>query len=130
MHDASETKHRTAIHRPDCVAGYRYTKDRQMMAEFCPDLVASDITFKNSKTGHNSHPYKDYQSIYPDWSIPTDATSQDCLYWMSFVARYKDKLARYYEDGEGSVIPPEVPSQWLKITKEALKKHLRSVYHV
>ena len=132
VHDVtSETKHRTAIHRPDCIAGYKYTADSRMEADFCPDLVTSDKKFKNAKTSQNSHPYKNYQSIYPDWSIPTDATSHDCLYWMWFVARYKDELAKYYEcDDSGRIKPPEVPNQWLQITKEALKKHLQKVYHL
>ena len=123
-HD-SEIKHRTAIHRPSNLASWRNSKTQVMVVDFCPALVSSKGTFKCQKTNDQPHPYKDYQTIYPDWAIPADVTSQDSLYWKWFVAKYNDDIARHY-----NAKPPSIPSQWLGVTKETLKKHLDDVHHL
>ena len=123
LHSMEFVKHMTVIHRPACIRGY--THDMQMEAGNCPYLVGTIKTFSNVCTGQNPCPFKDYQLCYPDWFISPDYTSHDSLYWQSFVARYKDNLARYY-----GCRPPLVPSSWLNITKEELKKHLQRLYHL
>ena len=85
-HD-SEIKHRTAIHRPSNLASWRNSKTQVMVVDFCPALVSSKGTFKCQKTNDQPHPYKDYQTIYPDWAIPADVTSQDSLYWKWFCSQ-------------------------------------------
>ena len=121
----SEAKHRTAIHRPSNLASWRNTKTQVMVVDFCPVLVSSDRTFKCQKTNDQPIPYKDYQSIYTDWAIPADVTSQDSLFWKWFVATYNEDITRYYD-----AKAPSIPAEWLDFTQEALKKHLEGVYHL
>ena len=121
----SETKHRTGMHRPSNLASWRRVDTQVMVVDFCPALVSSSATFQCKKTDDQPHPYKDYQAIYPDWTIPGDVTSQDSKYWMWFVAKYNNEIATYYH-----AKPPSVPTEWLNVTKEELKKHLEGVYHL
>ncbi len=40
--------------------------------------------------------YKDYQELYPNWSIPPDVSAGDSLYRMHFISKFKDDLAMWY----------------------------------
>ena len=116
-------KHVIAIHRPSCLGGYRYISSQEMVVDFCPAKVAGANTFKNAETGETSHPYKDYQSIYPNWHIPADPTAKDSLYWKSFVAKYMVEIAETF-----IAKPANVPEQWLAITPEDIEKDLNDIY--
>ena len=123
IHD--EQKHHIAVHRPECLGGYRWTKTNVLTTDFCPANVAGDINFRNAATNQKFHPYKDYQLIYPDWSIPPDLTSEGSLYWKRFIGKYREHLGRKF-----SAKPPEVPPQWHDIKWEEVEENLKSIYHL
>ena len=123
-HIDDDQKHKTAIHRPKCLGGYRWINTEELSTIFCPAHVATDdVTFKNAATNNESHPYKDYQSIYPDWSIPPDLTSEQSKYWMWFVGKYGEKLGERFD-----AKPPKVPPQWLEIEWKDVEEHLKQIY--
>ena len=124
-HIDDDQKHYIAVHRPEYLGGYRWSKTNVLTTDFCPALVAGDITFRNAATKQESHPFKDYQSIYPNWSIPPDLTSEGSLYWKRFVGKYKEELGRKF-----SAKPPKVPPQWHDIKWEEVEEHLNSIYHL
>ena len=115
-------KHKIAVHRPSFLGGYCWNKTSALMTDFCPALVASDRTFQN-KPNQKPHPYKDYQSIYPDWSIPPDHTSEESLYWKLFVGKYSKELERVFD-----TMPPQVPEQWLTIKWQDVENFLNKIY--
>ena len=118
--------HQVATHRPDCLAGYRWSSTKILATDFCPAQIADGgTTFSNTDTQHQSYSYSDYEKIYPDWSIPPDRTSKGSEYWMWFVGKYKEELGKKF-----SAKPPQVPSQWLKIKKEEAEKNLKETYKV
>ena len=113
--------HRTEVHRMDCLAKWRWTKNRKLSYDFCPAQLGSDYSFR-TKDG-KFHLYKDYKSVYESWEINPDVTSNDCLYWKRFIAHYGDCLADEYH-----ALPPETPLQWYSIKWEDIKKNLKEVY--
>ena len=117
--------HRVQIHRPNCLAGFRWTETEVLTTDFCPALVSDNEVFSNADTKKKQHSYKDYQEIYPDWSIPPDPTSAGSLYWMWFVGKYKEELSH-----ELGAEAPEVPAQWLEIKKEEVERKLKSMYNL
>ena len=120
-----DTPHRTAVHRPSCLAEWRNVKTQVMTSHFCTSLVASDGTFRDDRTKHQPHPYKQYDSIYPEWSIPPDPTTETCLYWKWFVGRYLHEIARTF-----NAKPANVPRSWLDIKWAELSKSLKDAYKV
>ncbi len=69
-HYEDRQKHQTAVHRMDCLAGWRL-KNKVLGTDFCPVEVARNRSFK--KRDHRAlHPYKKFQEVYPTWSIPPD----------------------------------------------------------
>lgn len=121
-HVQNGQKHRVEVHRPDCLAGWRWRG--VLTVDFCPAEVAGTRKFLHASSLFG-HPYKDYQSVYPDWSIPQDTTSEGSLYWLWFVAKYKESLSKHY-----GAQPPDVDSDWQKHTWSDLEKNLKQVYHL
>ncbi len=68
-------KHQTAVHRLDCLAGWRIKQTQVLATNFCPVEVASDHNFYKSD-GVTVHPYREFQEVYPAWSIPPDKTAE------------------------------------------------------
>ena len=55
-----------------------YTKE--MVLDLCSSSVASDIMFKNADTDWKPHPYKEYQTYYPNWIITPDPSREVSSY--------------------------------------------------
>ncbi len=119
----NERDHKTAVHRIDCLAGWRIKKSQLMHTGFCPDLVASDLQFYISDD--KLHSYKNYKEIFPNWSIPADMTSSSALYWRKFIYINKNKLAFDYH-----ALPAKVPSQWQKYKGEDIIADLKRLYNI
>ncbi len=115
-------KHRTAVHRMDCLAGWRHKDSQELGTIFCPVEVTSDHSFYQSDS-HTFHPYKKYQNVYPAWSIPPDKTAESFLYWKWFVSKYPDALTKEFD-----AKPPRVPPQWCEIEWHDVKANLRDIY--
>ena len=122
-HHVNDADHRTEVHRIDCLAGWRIRDTKVMTTDFCPALVCGEKFFY--KPDGERHPYKDYRSVYHNWSIPPDTTARSCLYWKWFVSTHRLALAKEY-----NALPPEVPPHWSQITWQEIKKDLESTYHI
>ena len=121
-HDKTE-RHRTEIHRIDCIAGWRYKETSVMSTGFCPALVAGDQSFY--KANNELQPYKQYISVYPDWFIPPNVTSKCTMYWKWFVSKYHKFLAEEYQ-----AEPANVPDQWSKYDWKTVKEDLLIIYNL
>ena len=120
-HDVTVHKHRTTVHRPSCLIGWQSVHTRVMTTDFCPASIASTKMFRNGDTNYEPHPYKDYQTIYPNWSISPDLTAKCSEYWKLFVSKYNDAIAKRFKGNPGSV-----PEHWFSIQWEDVEKDLKS----
>lgn len=124
-HDVKDKKHRIAVHRPSCLKGFKDHITREMVTTICPAAVDGNSKFRNCYTDHQWHPYRDYQEIYPDWSIEPDPTCEDSLYWMSFVSRYNEKIAEEFD-----VKPALVPAQWSQFQWEEIREKMKKQHYL
>jgi hypothetical protein len=116
-------EHYTLVHRPDCLGAYRRENDNVMTLNLCPTLIAGTMRFSCKDTKDQWHPYKDYKSIYEEWSIPPDVTSQDSKYWMKFVSKYNRAIAEQFD-----AKPADVPKGWADFQWEEISKSLKDLY--
>jgi hypothetical protein len=120
--------HSVAVHRSTCLAGYRDDKTEVMMTGFCSAYVSGKehhTRFKDGRTNWQYHPYQDYQSKYPEWTISPDVTSSNSLYWKKFVGRYMGAIAKMF-----AAKPASVPSDWSTTTREKVQENLKSLYNI
>ena len=120
----NKQKHRTGVHRPACLAGWRDRETQVMESDFCTSLVSDKRDFLDVKTG-NYHPFKQYDSIFSEWSIPPDPSSETCLYWKWFVGKYSEELAVTY-----GAKPVDIPIAWLNIKWPEVVKSFEYAYKV
>ncbi|XP_068201074.1 interferon-induced very large GTPase 1-like [Palaemon carinicauda] len=112
-HIASGIDHAAVTHQPQACGKYRDTISKKLVIDNCEALVVSDISFKCPESNWESHPYKDYKNIFPNWKIQGDASVEATPYWKWFLVKYESQLAEIY-DAER----PDIPSSWKTITKE------------
>ena len=90
-HHEADQKHMVSLHRPECLGGYRWTLNRQMVVDICTKLVGSEKTFTNSDA--TDHPFRAYDKIYPKCHIPEDKSFKASRYWKWVVGRYTSEIA-------------------------------------
>ncbi|KAK7120191.1 hypothetical protein R3I94_020260 [Phoxinus phoxinus] len=114
----AHTKHFVSIHRPQGLGRYRWNDSEKLMTDICSSLVHSKSRcFKCHDTNDQWHPYKDYDKIYPDWTIDPDPSIDASAYWKYVMAEYNEQFAEEYD-----AKPAEIP--WGKITKAEAEKSL------
>ena len=116
-------RHATKIHRFNCLAGWRSTNGQAMVTGFCPQRVASNLSFY--KSNGELHPYKKYYEVYGDWSIEKTPTSKNALYWKMFIMKYNKELAETY-NAKLAVIPLLWREE--EYSNDKVKKDLESLY--
>ena len=92
--------------------------------DVCSSSVASDTTFKNKDTKGQPHPYKEYQTYYPNWSITADPSRQASSYWKWFVANFSERIAMNFNMKE-----TKIPGTWKSLTWEEVKQDLQKLYN-
>ena len=119
-------KHSIEIHRPICLGGYRKVSTGEMVLDICSSRVASDISFRNHKTGVDKfHLYKRYRTYYPNWIITPDNSLQASSYWKWFVANYSAQIAEHFNMQE-----TEIPDTWTLLKWEEVKEDLKTLYNL
>ncbi|KAJ8261615.1 hypothetical protein GJAV_G00156310 [Gymnothorax javanicus] len=121
----NHTEHFASIHRPQGIGAWRNSTSEILVSEICSTDVASEGTFKSKKTEWKSHPYKDYQSIYPDWRIQPDTSIQASDYWKYIFNRFNKQFAKEYR-----AKPAKVPFIWSNISSEQAKKSLKESFQM
>ena len=115
--------HRTAVHHSGCLKGYRDVHTQILYTDFCPAKIACKEKFRNETTSQKWVDYSKYQRIYPKWTITPDIASENSLYWMLFIGRYKDQIAERF-----NAKPPIVPESWSNISWEEIEENLKKLY--
>ncbi|CAH2307931.1 up-regulator of cell proliferation-like [Pelobates cultripes] len=99
---ADHTEHFASIHRPQGLGRYRYLHSEVLCTEICSTSVVSKESFRNADTDGEYHPYKEYRTFYPDWSIQPDPSIESTDYWKYVFAGYADY--KYKRDGGSTVM--------------------------
>ena len=120
------SKHFTLLHRPTCLKGVSHRMTNVMMTGPCPSFVdgcEEEKYFVDRRTNRILCSFKDYQSVFPKWSIPPDPAPQGSLYWKYFVARYKNEIAKRF-----GAKPPAVPTSWSRVGRNQVMQSLRNQF--
>ncbi|XP_064198337.1 up-regulator of cell proliferation-like [Anguilla rostrata] len=121
----NHVEHFASIHCPQGIGRYRYKDSTKLVCDICSSSVASEATFRSSKTEGKYHPYKDYQSIYPDWRIQPDPSIQASDYWKYVFNRFNEKFATEYD-----AKPADIPHFWRDITQDQAMKSLKESFQM
>ncbi|KAM9398962.1 interferon-induced very large GTPase 1-like isoform 2-T2 [Salvelinus alpinus] len=119
------TKHFTSIHRPKGLSGWRKQSSKVLLTNICSSSVISNGLFINDLTGDDGHPYKNYQTYYPDWIITGDTSIEASDYWKYVMATFNETIA------EGKhALPADIPEDWNRLTAEDAMKSLKGSFNV
>ena len=123
-HLESGKPHYTEIHRPKCLGGYTYVKNKKLVFDTCTFAIESDASFRNSDTNQEDHSYKEYKKIYPKWQISTESPKTGPKYWEWFIAKYLSELTKW-----NGAEPTSLQDQgWEDITEEDAMDNLSETY--
>ncbi|KAG7470829.1 hypothetical protein MATL_G00117990 [Megalops atlanticus] len=116
------TVHRTLLHRPKGLVSYTCAGSSSLSPTTCPSDIAGGNLFLNQDTDGKSFRYKDYRSVYPDWSIPPEDPGSDgaLSYWRHVLVRYNERFAQEYWRE-----PAQLLETWRNITQEEAIQSLR-----
>ncbi|KAM9335595.1 up-regulator of cell proliferation-like [Symphorus nematophorus] len=121
----AHTKHFTSLHRPEGLGKFRWWWSGELATDICSSSVTSNTHFCCSATNGKSHPYKDYEAIFPDWRIAPDASLQASDYWKYVMTKYNDEFAKRYE-----AKPADIPATWKNIKYEHAEKSLKESFNI
>ncbi|MGH0176576.1 UNVERIFIED_CONTAM: hypothetical protein FKN15_076018 [Acipenser sinensis] len=119
------SEHHASVHRPQGLGMNIWLHSQHLAGELCSTDVQSDGTFCSCDTGGNNHPYKDYQKIYPDWSITPDATIEASDYWKYVLTTFNEQFAVEYD-----AQPADIPETWKTISKDQVLKSINEVFNM
>ncbi|XP_055765887.1 LOW QUALITY PROTEIN: interferon-induced very large GTPase 1-like [Salvelinus fontinalis] len=117
--------HHASIHRSEGINGYRDHYSNKLVIEICSSLVVSDTSFSNTETGGTFHPYKDYQTYYPDWLITGDSSIEASDYWKYVMATFNETIAK----GKHA-LPADIPEDWKALTRDDALKSLKKSFNM
>lgn len=98
------TKHSIAVHRPQCLGGYRYERTQEMVIDVCS---ADDFCNDSTK-----------------WNI-ADKSLDTSLYWKLLVGHYDGEIAQAF-----GIKRAEIPIQWKILQWINVKKSLKDKYRI
>ncbi|XP_073331714.1 up-regulator of cell proliferation-like [Pagrus major] len=119
------TEHHTSLHRPKGLGRFRWDGTKKLVIDICSSLLISDKLFCCNDTNGEYHPYKRYREIYPNWSIPPDASLQASDYWKYVLATFSDKFAKACD-----AKPADIPITWRIITYEQAEESLKKTVNI
>ncbi|CAH2308101.1 up-regulator of cell proliferation-like [Pelobates cultripes] len=126
--EAAGTKHENhfvTIHRPKGLAEYMWSESNVLCNSICSTDVLSNDSFINSDTDGKWHQYKDYRTIYPDWTIQPDRDMSSSNYWKYVLKQFNEQFAECFNAG-----PAEIPPEWQKITQTEALRSLQEMYNL
>ncbi|KAM8746787.1 up-regulator of cell proliferation-like [Acanthopagrus schlegelii] len=119
------TEHHTSLHRPEGLGRYIWDGTEKLVTDICSSSVISDICFRSNDTKGESHPYKRYTEIYPDWKIAPDTSLQATDYWKYVLAKFNNKFAEAY-----NAKPADIPLTWKMITDKKAEDSLKKTFNI
>ncbi|XP_073403606.1 interferon-induced very large GTPase 1-like isoform X1 [Dendrobates tinctorius] len=118
-------KHFATCHRPKGMAQYTWSETNTLCTSICTNDVISDDCFANLNTNGEWVPYKNYQTVYPEWIIETEEKNNSSNYWKFIFTCFNLEFAKLYD-----VEPAEIPEEWYRITKKHALRSLKAAYNI
>ncbi|KAG8549217.1 hypothetical protein GDO81_022085 [Engystomops pustulosus] len=118
-------EHFASVHRPQGLGRYKWSKTKILVTDICNTDVKSEAEFRNLDTHGKYHPYKEYRTYYPDWSIQPDPSIKSSDYWKYIFAKFNGNFAEEYK-----AKPAELPDDWKEITEEEALSGLKKLFNV
>ncbi|XP_073491936.1 interferon-induced very large GTPase 1-like [Aquarana catesbeiana] len=117
-------EHFATIHRPKglgrCIRGAA----KILITDNCSTSVVSDGKFQCLETEGKWHPYREYRTIFPDWSIQPDPSIKSSDYWKYIFLMFNEEFAEEYK-----ARPAEIPDGWKSITREEALQSLKKMFN-
>ncbi|XP_052432859.1 interferon-induced very large GTPase 1 [Carassius gibelio] len=128
--DLEETEHQVheaVVHRPKGLVCYTNANSTTLSHNTCSADITGQNQFQNRDTAGRSLPFKEYQSIYPDWNIyPEDPRNNGAaVYWRYVFMRYNSRFAQRYQ-----CAPAKLPEAWGNITQKDALQSLREAFQI
>ncbi|XP_033465770.2 interferon-induced very large GTPase 1-like [Epinephelus lanceolatus] len=123
--EKTHTEHWTSLHRPDGLGAYRWFWTNKLAIDICSSSVLTDICFCCNATNGQSHPFKRYKEIFPDWKIVPEASLQASDYWKYVLERFNDKFAKKY-----NAKPADIPASWKGITCKQAEASIKESFNI
>nr|XP_055051990.1 interferon-induced very large GTPase 1 [Misgurnus anguillicaudatus]XP_055051991.1 interferon-induced very large GTPase 1 [Misgurnus anguillicaudatus] len=128
--DMGETEHKVhqaVVHRPKGLVCYTNANSTTLSHSTCSADIVGQNQFQNRHTKGMSLPFKEYQSIYPDWNIsPEDPRNiGPALYWRYVFMRFNSRFANKYQ-----CAPAMLPEAWGKITQMEALQSLKEAFEI
>ncbi|XP_067307092.1 interferon-induced very large GTPase 1 [Pseudorasbora parva] len=119
--------HEAVVHRPKGLVCYTNANSTTLSHNTCSADIAGQNQFQNRHTGGRSLPFKEYQSIYPDWNIYPEEPMNNMaeVYWRYVFMRYNSRFAQEYQ-----CAPAVLPQAWRKITRDEALQSLREAFRI
>ncbi|XP_073403595.1 interferon-induced very large GTPase 1-like [Dendrobates tinctorius] len=122
---ATHSEHFASVHRPQGLGQYRDHSSGILVKSICTTSIVSSVSFSNSDTGGKWHPYKEYRTYYPDWSIDPDPSIESSDYWKLIFAKFNGEFAEAY-----NAEPAELPGDWKEITEKNALNSLKKIFNI
>ncbi|KAI5104555.1 interferon-induced very large GTPase 1-like, partial [Silurus meridionalis] len=117
--------HSASVHRPRGLGFFRYDHSEKLITNICSTDVNSKRKFRCFETQYESHSYKKYREIFPDWHIPADPSIEAADYWKYVMAKFNDQFADAYD-----AKPADIPAVWKKITQQQAENSLKLCFSI
>ena len=115
--------HSATFHRSQGLKGFVNTDDRRLITNDCPVLVASSHQFRSKDTKGVWRGLKEYNKVYPNWTIKPNADPDVEKYWKWVLAQHNKMFAAYYKADEANV-----PDEWCKYERDEIIKEIQQKY--
>ncbi|KAJ8403707.1 hypothetical protein AAFF_G00345750 [Aldrovandia affinis] len=125
--EGEHTVHRALMHRPKGLVSYTCTISTCLSHTTCSSDITGKNLFKNRDTDGQSLHYRDYRSVYPNWSIPAEAPGNHgtSVYWMYVLVRHNNRFAQEYQ-----CEPAQLPAEWVSITQREAIQSLKEAFDI
>ncbi|XP_077303425.1 interferon-induced very large GTPase 1-like [Lithobates pipiens] len=117
-------EHFATIHRPHGLGRYRWGFRGDLSTDICSTSVTSNVFFINLDTGCIPHPFKEYRTIYPEWSIQPDPSIECSDYWKYIFSTFNEEFAKEYNAN-----PAKIPDGWKSIKKDKALQSLKKSFN-
>ncbi|KAG9466557.1 hypothetical protein GDO78_016419 [Eleutherodactylus coqui] len=121
---AEHKEHFASIHRPKGLAKCSWKIGGRLITSTCSLDVNSERFFVNTDTDGKQQPYKEYRTIYPDWSIQPDV-NDSCHYWKYVFLEFNRKFADAY-----TAEAAQFSEDWKGVTEKDALRSLQQQFNV
>ena len=115
--------HSATFHRPQGLKGFVNADDKRLITNDCPVLVASTHQFRTKDTKGEWRVLKEYNKVYPNWTIKPNADPDVEKYWKWVLAQHNRLFAGCYKAEEA-----DVPDEWYKYERDEIIKEIQQKY--